>query len=275
MKVGRNAPCPCGSGRKFKRCCADKVDSSRGRLSPGEWEFPDQEEYPAEAEVEDDDIAGVVHALAALVAAGGPGVLTPGTREFLAENFDLLIHFLDGFIAATNEFFDEFDEAIVDGYEYLLQVQLLHLGICVEDNYDWAHQVFDSFERRLIGAIGTGEASGRAILAISKAMFEAKLQPSRELVAATEELLKQETMEVRAGFDPAALGAEISHQCGGDPFAIHATMFSASHLGTAAFRANTVRALLEDPQAPMHEAAALAVLDPDPDVGGGAPPARF
>jgi len=20
-KVGRNAPCPCGSGRKFKRCC--------------------------------------------------------------------------------------------------------------------------------------------------------------------------------------------------------------------------------------------------------------
>lgn len=21
-KVGRNAPCPCGSGRKFKKCCA-------------------------------------------------------------------------------------------------------------------------------------------------------------------------------------------------------------------------------------------------------------
>jgi uncharacterized protein YecA (UPF0149 family) len=21
-KVGRNAPCPCGSGKKFKRCCA-------------------------------------------------------------------------------------------------------------------------------------------------------------------------------------------------------------------------------------------------------------
>jgi uncharacterized protein YecA (UPF0149 family) len=20
-KVGRNAPCPCGSGRKFKQCC--------------------------------------------------------------------------------------------------------------------------------------------------------------------------------------------------------------------------------------------------------------
>lgn len=22
-KVGRNAPCPCGSGKKFKKCCAD------------------------------------------------------------------------------------------------------------------------------------------------------------------------------------------------------------------------------------------------------------
>jgi preprotein translocase subunit SecA len=21
LKVGRNAPCPCGSGRKYKRCC--------------------------------------------------------------------------------------------------------------------------------------------------------------------------------------------------------------------------------------------------------------
>ncbi len=24
--VGRNAPCPCGSGKKYKRCCANKGD---------------------------------------------------------------------------------------------------------------------------------------------------------------------------------------------------------------------------------------------------------
>jgi SEC-C motif len=29
-RPGRNAPCPCGSGRKFKQCCASKKD----RLSP-------------------------------------------------------------------------------------------------------------------------------------------------------------------------------------------------------------------------------------------------
>ena len=24
MKIGRNAPCPCGSGRKYKNCCLRK-----------------------------------------------------------------------------------------------------------------------------------------------------------------------------------------------------------------------------------------------------------
>lgn len=27
MKVGRNEPCPCGSGKKYKRCCQGKVSS--------------------------------------------------------------------------------------------------------------------------------------------------------------------------------------------------------------------------------------------------------
>ncbi|MFZ5764646.1 MAG: YecA family protein [Thermodesulfobacteriota bacterium] len=26
MKIGRNDPCPCGSGQKYKRCCYGKVD---------------------------------------------------------------------------------------------------------------------------------------------------------------------------------------------------------------------------------------------------------
>ncbi|MCA9656514.1 MAG: SEC-C domain-containing protein [Myxococcales bacterium] len=30
-KVGRNAPCPCGSGRKYKRCCLGKANANPGR----------------------------------------------------------------------------------------------------------------------------------------------------------------------------------------------------------------------------------------------------
>lgn len=32
-KIGRNDPCPCGSGRKYKHCCAGKA----GKLSAGSW----------------------------------------------------------------------------------------------------------------------------------------------------------------------------------------------------------------------------------------------
>src|ERR1700761_4194759 len=28
MKIGRNQPCPCGSGKKYKRCCGD-LDARR------------------------------------------------------------------------------------------------------------------------------------------------------------------------------------------------------------------------------------------------------
>jgi hypothetical protein len=30
-KIGRNSPCPCGSGKKFKKCCLDLYDGSRQR----------------------------------------------------------------------------------------------------------------------------------------------------------------------------------------------------------------------------------------------------
>jgi tetratricopeptide (TPR) repeat protein len=29
MKIGRNQPCPCGSGEKYKRCCLSKDQASR------------------------------------------------------------------------------------------------------------------------------------------------------------------------------------------------------------------------------------------------------
>jgi hypothetical protein len=29
MKVGRNDPCPCGSGEKYKKCCLQKDEAAR------------------------------------------------------------------------------------------------------------------------------------------------------------------------------------------------------------------------------------------------------
>jgi hypothetical protein len=48
VRVGRNEPCPCGSGKKYKRCCADRdegvgqADSQAGRFryEPGSYGGP-------------------------------------------------------------------------------------------------------------------------------------------------------------------------------------------------------------------------------------------
>ena len=39
-KIGRNEPCPCGSGKKYKRCCAQKKDGVKSPLPPqGEYQY--------------------------------------------------------------------------------------------------------------------------------------------------------------------------------------------------------------------------------------------
>ena len=47
-KIGRNAPCPCGSGKKYKRCCEgtetemmqSELPSGRFRYEPGSYGGP-------------------------------------------------------------------------------------------------------------------------------------------------------------------------------------------------------------------------------------------
>ena len=34
-QISRNAPCPCGSGKKYKKCCGTKEDSKIKNLSAG------------------------------------------------------------------------------------------------------------------------------------------------------------------------------------------------------------------------------------------------
>ncbi len=265
MKVGRNRPCPCGSGRKFKRCCMDETKNFQaGLFDFGEEELLAGQDNSA-PEFEDDAV--VAQAIVALIARGGPDALTPTMHEYLAENFDLLPHFLDGFLAAANEPDADANRDLLAAYEYLLEGQLTNLRYALECGYDWAREMIDSFEARLIGAIRSGEAARPQIVALSSAMFQARLEPGPELVAASEErFIVVQAEEFQADPDTATLFASIAEQCGGDPFAIHEALFAASHIGSATLRGYAARALLEAPDPAIREAAALAVLDPDPDV---------
>ncbi len=39
-KIGRNAPCPCGSGRKYKKCCGDPLKEQRQEGVIGQGALP-------------------------------------------------------------------------------------------------------------------------------------------------------------------------------------------------------------------------------------------
>jgi len=51
QKVGRNDPCPCGSGKKYKQCCLNKKKMPlAGRIKQAVWIKPKKEAPEAEAE---------------------------------------------------------------------------------------------------------------------------------------------------------------------------------------------------------------------------------
>jgi len=45
-KVGRNAPCPCGSGKKYKKCCLSRQYEQRQEAAEEQRER-ESEDYPA------------------------------------------------------------------------------------------------------------------------------------------------------------------------------------------------------------------------------------
>ncbi len=56
--VGRNAPCPCGSGKKYKNCCLQKETERLQQFNPFAREKdPEDDVYFEDAMVDDDDMA--------------------------------------------------------------------------------------------------------------------------------------------------------------------------------------------------------------------------
>lgn len=255
MKVGRNQPCPCGSGRKFKRCCMKDTGQVQETLFEPELALEEWEQG--------DSIALAAHALAAMVAKTGNTALDDETRDFLADSPECLLVFLDGFLEAANRLPGEEGEELADAYYFLLDIELGFLRFHLDQNHDWAHQIREDFERRFIDAIESREASGAQAAAVVNAMIEKQLQPSAELAAVCEESFEDEEP---GDIDPAALCAEIAAQCHDDPFMIREVLYSSKHFTDDASSAAAIQALMKAPQSGMREGAALGVLDADSDV---------
>jgi hypothetical protein len=261
MKVGRNQPCPCGSGRKFKRCCMKDADSFQKEMFETESEFLGPEES--------DLIARTAHGLAAMIANTGNAALDKLSRDFLASTPECLFVFLDGFLEAANRAPGEEDEELADAYYFLLGTELTLLRINLEHRYEWAEQMRTDFERSLIDAIRSGEASAEQVTAIVNSMIKERIQPGPELIAVCDESFERET-GVPDDMDPAALAAEIASGCNDNPFMLRDALYANAHLGTDALNVNSIGALLGMPHAVIRDGAALGVLDSDPSVRGAA-----
>jgi hypothetical protein len=265
MKVGRNHPCPCGSGRKFKRCCMNEAVSFQEDLFETKQELESGEESGEES----DSIASTAHALAAMIADTGNVALDKLVRDFLATHPECLFVFLDGFLESGNRPPGEEHEELADAYYFLLGIELGFLRVNLEYDYEWARRMRGDFERTLVEAISNGEASPSQVMAIANAMINERVQPSAELTAACGEALGPETAELD-NVDPIALGAEIAARCDDDPFLIRDTLYSSAHFGDDPFGVNSIQALLGMPQPVMREGAALGVLDSDAKVRSAA-----
>jgi hypothetical protein len=270
MAVGRNHPCPCGSGRKFKRCCIT-AGNSQAKLFEMEAEADGYEDgYEEDGFGESDPIARSAHALAATIAEVGNATLDKPAQDFLAEYPECLLLFLDGFLGTGNEAAGEEYEELADAYYFLMGIELTLLRIALEHRYEWAQKVRDHYERRIIDAIRSGEASLEQIMAITNAMMRQRVEPGAELTAACADAFGREAPQRLDTLDPAVLCAEMVAQYNDDPFAICDTLYSSAHFTDDASSVISIRMLLSAPQAAMKERAALGVLDSDPAVRSAA-----
>ena len=82
-KVGRNDPCPCGSGRKYKRCCAGKLSEIVAR------ETPAPERPPARRTAFVNSVGGVGDAMAIPAFIQYYKGIHPDDQTLLDVEFDL------------------------------------------------------------------------------------------------------------------------------------------------------------------------------------------
>ena len=102
MKIGRNDPCPCGSGRKYKKCCLGKpetlnVSDSYTYLFDLKREFENYDQLDLISTIgglqllENNQVHGMRLEMAAAIACSitdsGENVLDPNSLELILKKY--------------------------------------------------------------------------------------------------------------------------------------------------------------------------------------------
>nr|AEQ20517.1 SEC-C motif-containing protein [uncultured bacterium CSL144] len=254
MKIGRNDPCPCGSGRKFKLCCLARQDDAQS--------LP---QVHSDNIFEDEPDAGAfVRALADAVASGELSLkVQDALPELLAARVGTLLDLLDRLIEVSADTTVAGAQELSEACLQLLQIQLMNMRFLTDRDLASAQRLLQQFEERLIRAIREDKLGSETIVLISSAMFRAGVEPGPQLVAVCKELFERQPAVAIDNCDLNALLQQALQDSSGDPFDLYEMMSSAVHIGDSPLRAAAAQMMLESQDALIRDAAALAVLDPN------------
>ena len=85
QRTGRNDPCPCGSGKKYKRCCLEKDEAAALAKADAAREAErSRARALLDALADDGDLDGVSNAVVDLVQAGKLDEAEAAARDLLA-----------------------------------------------------------------------------------------------------------------------------------------------------------------------------------------------
>jgi hypothetical protein len=207
IKIGRNDSCPCGSGRKFKRCCQQGDARSHAEIASNN--IP--ENLP--------DAATFARALAAVVASGELALkVLDALPELLAGRVDTLLDFLDLLLEVSAVPAVAGAAELSEACLQLVQIQLMNARFLTDRDFASAKRLLQQFEEVLIRAIREDGLGSETIALLSSAMFRAGVEPSPKLMAACNELLKRQPVVEINSCDFNTMLQQALRDAGGDPF---------------------------------------------------------
>ena len=85
IKIGRNDPCPCGSGKKYKRCClpVHQAEQAAARTAPQPETRPRPLWEPDEADCEFEELVRLSNRVPELIEQGHLDEAEQASRELL------------------------------------------------------------------------------------------------------------------------------------------------------------------------------------------------
>jgi hypothetical protein len=193
IKVGRNKPCPCGSGKKYKKCCLLKSQNEAGSASPTK---KTNSSSPDTRHKTESDGASITRAdldlaksliktiVGRLKTSKQEDPIDQNIQEQLKTNSGIVFPLLRFLIEASAPkekspcFSDEYDACLM-----LLEETLVELRYSMERKRQWAIDLVEDFQKRIVATVFHPHVELNVQDDIIRVLYNAKLPVDSEICA--------------------------------------------------------------------------------------------